>query len=342
MRFYLKILCLLMSCVSVRIGYTQDINFSQFYELPMLRNPALAGIFEGDIRVTAGYRDQWQSITTPYQTQALGMEFKTSLGENSYDFLTLGLQMTNDQAGDSRLSKTQVLPVLNFHKSINGDRDTYISAGIMAGLVQHRFDPSKLQFDDQFINGSFSMTNTTQQTFSKTNFTYWDIAVGLSYSSVASNDIRYYVGIGLFHFTKPKVAFTLNNDIRLNPKWAINVGISTPTGDNDRLILYGDYFVQGGYTQAQGGFLYSHDLIAYDEGDKIAISAGSFYRWSDAIIPVVKFDYFNWGLGVSYDINVSKLSAASQMRGGLELTLSYKAYLNIMNTSLNKVRCVQF
>ena len=342
MRFYFKILFLLICSGSARMSYAQDINFSQFYELPMLRNPALAGIFEGDIRVTAGYRNQWQSITTPYQTQALGMEFKTSLGENSYDFLTLGLQMTNDRAGDSKLSKTQVLPVLNFHKSVNGDRDTYISAGIMAGLVQQRFDPSKLQFDDQFINGSFSATNPTQQVFSRTSITYWDIAVGLSYSSVASNDIRYYLGVGLFHFTKPKVAFIPNNDIKLNPKWTVNAGLSAPTGDNDRLVLYGDYFVQGGNNQVQGGFLYSHDLIAYDEGDKIAISAGSFYRWNDAIIPVFKLDYFNWGLGISYDINVSKLSSASQMRGGLELNLSYKAYLNIMNTSLNKVRCVQF
>ncbi|MEO9210085.1 MAG: PorP/SprF family type IX secretion system membrane protein [Ginsengibacter sp.] len=342
MRFYFKIFFFLICCGSVRMSYAQDINFSQFYELPMLRNPALAGIFEGDIRVTAGYRNQWQSVTTPYQTQALGMEFKTSLGENSYDFLTLGLQMTNDRAGDSKLSKIQVLPVLNFHKSVNGDRDTYISAGIMAGLVQQRFDPSKLQFDDQFVNGSFSATNSTQQVFTSTSITYWDISVGLSYSSIASNDIRYYVGVGLFHFTKPKVAFIPNNDIKLNPKWTINVGLSAPTGDNDRLILYGDYFVQGGYKQVQGGFLYSHDLIAYDEVEKIAISAGSFYRWNDAVIPVLKFDYFNWGLGVSYDINVSKLSSASQMRGGLELTLSYKAYLNIMNTSLNKVRCVQF
>ena len=31
----------------------QDINFSQFYELPLLRNPALAGILNGNVRFTA-------------------------------------------------------------------------------------------------------------------------------------------------------------------------------------------------------------------------------------------------------------------------------------------------
>lgn len=342
MRCSVLICILILGVLRPEHAHAQDINFSQFYELPLLRNPALAGIFYGDIRITGGYRNQWQSVTTPYQTQALGAEFKTAISENSDDFLTFGLQLTNDQAGDSRLSKTQVLPAINFHKSVNGDKDTYISAGIMAGIVQHRFDPTKLQFDDQFVNGTYSSTNPTQQTFSSTNLTYWDFSAGLSFSSVIANEIRYYVGLGLFHFTKPRVAFIPSNDIKLNPKWVFNVGLTAPTGYNDRLIIYGDAFSQGGHFQFQGGLLYHHDLLAYDEGDKISIGAGAFYRWNDAVVPVLKLDYLNWGLGVSYDLNVSKLTKASKMQGGLELTLSYKAYLNMMNSSLNKVRCVQF
>ena len=342
MRFHIKIFLVILSLTSIKQAYSQDINFSQFYEMPLLRNPALAGIFAGDFRVTAAYRNQWQSVTTPYQTQALGVEFKKSIGENSDDFITLGLQITNDKAGDSKLSKTQVLPVLNFHKSVNGDKDTYISAGIMAGGVQQRFDPTKLTFDDQYVNGSFEMTNPTKQIFNVTNVTYLDMAAGLSFSSVLGSDIRYYVGLGLFHFTQPKVAFTGTNDVKLNQKWVLNVGVSAPTSDYDRMILYGDYFTQGGHKLLQGGFLYSHDFVVYDDEDKISIAAGGFYRLNDAIIPVVRFDYYNLGIGISYDVNISKLSAASQMRGGVELTLSYKTYLNIVNTSLNKIRCVQF
>jgi hypothetical protein len=50
------------------INYAQDISFSQFYDQPLLRNPALAGIFTGDVRFTASYRNQWQSVTIPYRT----------------------------------------------------------------------------------------------------------------------------------------------------------------------------------------------------------------------------------------------------------------------------------
>jgi type IX secretion system PorP/SprF family membrane protein len=342
MRFHIKILLFILSFWGIKPTYSQDINFSQFYEMPLLRNPALAGIFTGDFRVTAAYRNQWQSVTTPYRTEALGVEFKKSIGENSNDFITLGLQITNDQAGDSKLSKTQILPVLNFHKSLNGDKDTYVSAGIMAGGVQQRFDPTKLTFDDQFVNGSFEMTNPTKQSFAQTNLTYLDMAAGLSFSSVFGSDIRYYVGLGLFHFTQPKVAFTGDADVKLNQKWVGNVGISAPTSDYDRVIFYGDFFTQGGHKLLQGGVLFSHDFTVYEDGDKMSVAAGGFYRLNDAIIPVVRFDYYNLGIGISYDVNISKLSKAAQMRGGMELTLSYKTYLNIVNTSLNKVRCVRF
>lgn len=342
MKYLYRIILPLLLFAVTGGAYAQDVNFSQFYELPMLRNPALAGIFAGDIRVSAAYRNQWQSVTVPYQTEALGAELKFSLGQNSYDYITLGIQLTNDQAGDSKLSKTQILPVLNFHKSVSGKKDSYISAGIMAGAVQHRFDPSKLQFDDQFVNGAFSATNPTQQTFNSTQLMYWDIAAGLSFSSVGPNDMHYYIGAGLFHFTKPKVAFIPTNDITLNPKFVVNFGLSVPTSYADKFILYGDFFTQGGNEQMQGGFMYHHDLVRYNDEEAVSLAGGAFYRWNDAVIPVIKFDYYQLGMGISYDVNVSKLKTASQMRGGLEVTLSYKTYLNILNSSLNKVRCPNF
>ena len=67
-----------MMAVLLRIlfssGKAQDLNFSQFYELPLLRNPALAGIFIGDIRIQSVYRNQWQSVTVPYRTSGLSAE----------------------------------------------------------------------------------------------------------------------------------------------------------------------------------------------------------------------------------------------------------------------------
>jgi type IX secretion system PorP/SprF family membrane protein len=316
----------------------QDINFSQFYELPLLRNPALAGIYKGDIRATAALRTQWASVTVPYISQALGTEMKFNVSKNSNNYLSLGLQMTNDVAGDSKLGKTQFLPLIAFHKLISSEKDMYLSLGFMGGLVQQRFDPTKLKFDDQFVNGAYSSTNPTQQTFSNTEFTYGDGSVGLTFSSTFGNDINYYLGAAYFHFTRPKVAFNKQNDIILNSKYVINAGLSAPTSDYDKFILYADYFTQGGNSQAQGGIIYKHDLVQLDD-DAVSISGGMFLRWNDAIIPLIKLDYYKLGIGLSYDVNISKLHSASHMKGGFEFTLSYKNFLNIKSSSANKTRC---
>jgi hypothetical protein len=50
---------------NARLTQGQDLHFSQFYEFPLLRNPALAGIFNGNFRFTGAYRNQWQSVTVP-------------------------------------------------------------------------------------------------------------------------------------------------------------------------------------------------------------------------------------------------------------------------------------
>ncbi len=76
----------------------QDIHFSQFFEAPLWRNPSLAGIFNGDIRVQAVYRDQWNSVTNAYKTGSLNAEYKIPIGKGD-DFFTTGLQILNDKAG---------------------------------------------------------------------------------------------------------------------------------------------------------------------------------------------------------------------------------------------------
>lgn len=315
----------------------QDINFSQFYELPLLRNPALAGLFTGDIRATSAFRSQWGSVTVPYQTQGLGVDLKFAVSD--VDYFALGLQVTNDVAGDSKLGKTQVLPTLTFHKSINGDKDTYLSAGFIGGAVQQRFDPSKLRFDDQFVNGAYSPLNPTRQVFLNSNRTYLDGGFGLLYSSIFGNDVKWYVGGSYYHFTQPKVAFSSANDIRLNKKMMFNAGLSAPTSDYDRVILYTDVFTQGGNRQIQGGFMYKHDLVQEEVDNTFSLSGGVFMRWNDAVMPVIKLDLYKVSLGLTYDVNISKLRPASRAQGGFELTFAYRSFLNIRNSSADKVRC---
>jgi type IX secretion system PorP/SprF family membrane protein len=336
------ILSLTLVVAAVYSSYSQDLTFSQFYDAPLLRNPSLAGVFVGDIRVAGAYRSQWGSVTVPFNTSAASVEYKLPVF-NYNDYMTLGMQMTHDVAGDIKLKRTQLLPVLNYHKSLSEDVDNYLSLAFMAGPVQSQFDPTQAKLDDQFVNGAYSPSNATTQVFSKTGYSYWDASTGMTFSSGFGEEGRFYVGAGLFHFNKAKIKFFENNsDTHVQSKYTVNAGITSPISDYNRLIGYADYFVQGGNRQFLGGFLYETDIVQYDEKDNVSFSVGGFYRWNDAFAPVVNLTMHEWKLGLSYDVNVSKLKTASQMRGGFELTASYRGFLNVRSSTQDKVRCVRF
>ncbi len=342
-KFTSLLIIILCSLSFSHTGLGQDFHFSQFYEMPVLRNPALAGVFKGDLRIAAIHRSQWQSVTVPFQTSAACIEYKLPVF-NFNDYITIGAQVVQDVAGDISLKRTQLFPVLNFHKSLSADEDNYLSLAFMGGPVSSQFDPTQAKLDDQFVNGSYSSGNASSQVFGSTGFTYWDASTGLSYSSGFGYESKYYIGVGYFHFLKPRINFFGNNsETFLNPKMVFNFGINTPTSDNSRLIGFADYFAQGGNRQFLGGALYETDLVQYyDDEEIVSLAFGGFYRWSDAIIPVIRLRYFKWNIGISYDANVSKLKTASQMRGGFELTASFRGFLNTRNSSAQKVRCVGF
>ena len=325
------------------LAYSQDLTFSQFYENPLLRNPALAGVFEGDIRVIGTFRNQWQSITVPFQTTAFSTEVKFPFGKHD-DWITAGVQITQDAAGDIKLKRTQLLPVLNFHKSLSGDNDNYLSFAIMGGVVNSQFDPTLLKLDDQFINGAFSPNNPTSGIFTKTGFSYWDLSTGISYTSSFGNGVKYYLGAALFHFNKPLVGFYTNNDqSALHRKAVLNGGLTLPLNDFSKVLFYADYFKQGGNQQFLGGVMYGTDLLqgqGYGSYQNISLYAGAFYRWNDALIPVIKMDIYEFSFGVSYDANVSQLKTASQVQGGFELTATYKAKFRNRSNAADKVRCI--
>src|SRR6266540_82076 len=86
----------------------QDPHFSQFFEAPLLRNPSLAGLFAGDIRIQGVYRNQWGSVTTPYQTGSFNMEYKQPIGKAN-DFITTGLQILYDRAGTTNFTTSNII-----------------------------------------------------------------------------------------------------------------------------------------------------------------------------------------------------------------------------------------
>jgi type IX secretion system PorP/SprF family membrane protein len=300
----------------------QDIHFSQFFEAPLVRNPSLAGIFTGDIRVQAVYRDQWNSVTNAYRTGSFNAEQKMPIGKGD-DFITMGLQVLFDKAGTIGWTSTHALPALNYHKSLSKDRNQYLSLGFMGGWVQRRFDPSKATTNSQYDNGGIG------ENFTNTQYNYVDGSVGMSFNSnIGYNPANnYFIGAAYHHFNRPKQTFFYRNaGIELNPKWVFSAGLKLGVTDYAYMTIQADHSMQGTFKETVAGALYGLKLGDDPDNPMYTLHAGGFLRWNDALIPVIKLDYNPFSVSFSYDVNISKLKPSSYGRGGFEISISYTGF----------------
>ncbi len=337
-KYFSLAIILLVSVVS----NAQDIHFSQIFETPLLRNPSLAGIFNGDIRLQSVYRTQWNAVTVPYQTTSLSGEVKKHLG-NGDDFITYGGQIVYDKAGSIALTTTQVLPAINYNKSLSSDKNMYLSLGFMGGLVQRRFDRSKMTTNNQYDGTAYNGSLSDGETFISPSYSYFDGCVGMSINSqIGSNDNNnFFVGVAYHHFNKAKkVSFYNAKDQGMTPKWVASGGIRVYMTNSSFFTLQSDYTVQGSYKEIVGGALYSMKLDENDE-TKYLLHLGTYMRWKDAIIPVAKLEFRPLAIAVSYDANISQLKQSSKGRGGFEVSLTYQKS-NQYNSSQESLRCPKF
>jgi type IX secretion system PorP/SprF family membrane protein len=334
---------LLLSLICTSHLKAQDIHFSQFFETPLLRNPALAGLFTGDLRIQGVYRSQWNSVTDAYQTASFNTEYKLPIGHGD-DHITLAGQVLYDKAGTVALTSTHILPALNYHKSLSSEKNMYLSLGLMGGLVQRKLDRSKMTTNNQYNGTNYDPALADGETFARSSYSYFDGSVGMSFNSQlgAEEDNNLFVGLAYHHFNKaPKISFYGKTDLEMTPKWVASVGAKMSMNDYSYFTLQADYSKQGPYTETIAGAIFSWKLDDMDE-PKYLIHIGSFLRWKDALIPTAKLECRPIAISVSYDANISQLRSASKGRGGFELSLTYQKYTKRENSSADAVRCPRF
>ena len=341
----IKIILLTLAAFTagITMACAQDLHFSQFFEAPLLRNPALAGIFTGDYRIQGVYRDQWNSFTNAYKTESFNAEYKLPVGRTD-DYLTIGLQILNDKAGDAGLTSTEVFPALNYSKSLSNTHASYLSLGFMGGYVEKRIDLSKVTTNSQFDGAAFNPSLGTGETFPTPNIHYWDGSVGMSYNSSFGQDYKssLFFGVAYHHLNRPMNSFYQNTAVELLPKWVVSGGAKFILDERSTITVQADYSTQGTARELIGGLTYGYNLGDFIDDPKYILNVGAYMRIGDAFIPVIKLDMLPLSIGISYDVNISTLNTVSQGQGGFELSISYIGFLDRENSAKNKMLCPRF
>ncbi len=302
-------------------SFSQDIHFSQFNSSPQNLNPAQTGLFNGDWRFVGNYRSQWAAVPVPYKTFSFSTDtrLKTNFTAGTP---ALGLLVNNDNSGTSHLSTTQVYLSASFIKKLNKDSTHFISVGLQPGVTTKSFNASALTFDNQYDGDSYNAALPSGENFTNTRITYFDMGGGLAYLYRKNQRMKINIGLSVLHLTQPKQKFYSNSTDRLNMKTAISGLAEFPVSENIDVIPTLLYQHQGKYNETVVGAFGKYYLTPVN-GMSTAISLGAFYRVKDAFIIAAGMDYMNFNVGVSYDINTSKLIAATNHRGGFEISIIY-------------------
>ncbi|HMP94729.1 MAG TPA: type IX secretion system membrane protein PorP/SprF, partial [Phnomibacter sp.] len=254
-------------------------------------------------------------------------------------------QIMYDIAGSTDFKTTHVLPAINYHKSLSGNKNTYLSLGFMGGMVQRSIDRSKVTTNSQYDGSGYNPMLDINESLVNYNLRYGDASVGMSFnSSIKDSEYdNFFIGVAYHHFNRPLNTFYREPTTALSPKWVYSFGLRMGLSPQTYLTVQADHNHQGSYRETLAGGMIGVALNGYDftESD-YNLHFGAFMRWKDAIIPVVKLDYRPFSVAFSYDINTSALRTASQGRGGVEISRTYQTFFDRNNSTRNSVLCPRF
>jgi type IX secretion system PorP/SprF family membrane protein len=309
--------CLLLLITTRTVAQT-DPHFTQNYTFPMYINPALTGSSDGEYRASAVYRSQWGSISDPYRT--MGISFDTRTNNN----IALGINLLNQSAGDAGYNYLSTYASVAYTGVKFGkENNQRIVLAIQGGIINRHVNESKFKWGEQWnpITG-YNASNPTTETFAKTSATTLDIGAGaLYYDATPDKKTNAFGGFSVFHINKPKDPIVSAQSTELNTipvRFALHGGVSFNLSERTSIIPHILYMRQGNASETMLG-TYAQ-LNVNPETD---VMIGGYYRLKDAIAPFVGFDYKDFIVGFSYDINTSKLGAMSRNVNSFELSLSY-------------------
>lgn len=298
----------------------QDLHFSQYFNSPLLTNPANTGFEpDADYRIGVNYRNQWAGIlNNPYKTMSVWGDVQAFNNKFENGWLGLGGVILKDVAGSGNLSSTRIYGSVAYHQLLG--YKSLLSGGFGLGIVNKRIDVTKLTFDDQWNGKFFDVTIPSNEPFSKTSVWYPDLEAGLNYALFPSDNAYINLGISADHINMPKESFFSNNTADTRVPVRFNAFINGSFKLNNQWIINPNaYFsMMSKATEIVGGINAHYNL----SGDgNLQVIGGGYYRLRDAFIAMVGCAVNTVTITVSYDATSSGLGTYSQTQGAYELSV---------------------
>ena len=304
----------------------QDLHFSQFFNNPLLTNPANTGFIpDADYRLGASYRNQYSNIMDlPYKTLSVYGDAQVFRNKIQNGWMGFGGVILRDVAGSGALTSTKIYGSVAYHQMLG--LSSLLTAGFNVGWANKRIDQSKLTFPDQFDGKFFDASLPTSVQLLNNNISYFDMQAGINYAYFPTDQVYINAGYSIHHVNQPQETFFGDGtqsklDMRhiafLNGLYKLN----------DNIIINPNIYYT---TQAKSSELVAGLNGAYNlsgNGEK-QLLAGLYYRYGDAVVPMVGIEINNVRFTFSYDATLSTLRNFNHTLGASEFNLMKKGFYN--------------
>lgn len=297
----------------------QDLHFSQYFNSPLLVNPANTGFIpDGDYRAGMNYRNQWASLGNPYKTFSVfgDGQFFGDRFENGW--VGFGGALLRDVAGSGNLTTTRAFGSVAYHQAVG--LGSLVSAGFNVGWVNKRIDMSKLTFDNQWNGKFFDISAPNSEPFAANQANYVSLQAGINYAYYPNENTYLSVGFSASNINRPNESFFSPGlvDTRVPTRLTTFVNGSFKVGD--AWIVNPNVYVSKMSTawEVVSGVNGQRKL---NEDGSTQLIMGAYYRMNDAVIPILGFQQAGYRITFNYDATASALRNYNQSRGAYEISI---------------------
>ncbi|MBS1772845.1 MAG: PorP/SprF family type IX secretion system membrane protein [Bacteroidetes bacterium] len=336
----LKYSLLLLLVATTLTAAAQGIHFSQYYNAPLLVNPANTALMsENDYRLGVNYRSQWTKVPVPYKTFSAYADLEAFKAKNLTNWLGMGLAFYNDVAGDGDLKLTKTDVLLAYH--VQTSETFMISAGFSAGYAGRSVDYNKLYFDVQWDGFKFDKSAANHEQINIIQTSFVDVGAGINFSYFPNEAVFIKGGFGMSHINQPKETFyNLTNELGMRPTANIDATLVMTEMFTLNPSVY--YSAEKGAKEIMFGTLLDARVIGKDTKTAGSLIVGAHYRYNEALALSFGVQWSGLRVMSTYDYTTSSLGSDVKGNGAIEFGLVYMGMYGEHRHAERNMNCPRF
>lgn len=205
---YRLILILSLLAASVHFGWSQNRHFTYFQLAPLDINPALAGEFQGSIRVGGLLREQAFGVaSSTLMTTNFHADFNLLNGFTKGDWISFGISLDAlESGGAAKFSRTYYKPGVAYHFAYGKKSNSVLTLGVQYGGMQQGAEFNDVVTGVSIVDGFDQAIEDIKNDLNGENGTSSsasDLLIGLTWKTKFAKTNKFITGLSVGNILSP-------------------------------------------------------------------------------------------------------------------------------------------